>query len=1089
MGITSTQLRKVFTAADQWAKTQGFGSAQQVPFQRAAEMIDAVAAETKVSAAKVRDALLEQAAAANETSSSNLASIGGPASYRGTTDHRPIRTDEFVSPMAAMMDAKAKQAGAGDAPTVQPDDQPATVELSRFNTAFKKTADDFEATRVVLTRQATKKTIHEVTEACGKLLSLFNELDGSRNDKQAKTEIVRLYQDLLAQTARHKGVFLTKSTEDNPIKSFVQGSDDGAHLPDAVHAGKSGNMLGAGSSLATDAATGHTFVLDYQGEVTEVGTIAEFVQRRHEQFEIKDEVDKIAGDPKTLESLRSLTDKGLARLGGEVEHVSLVEDDKNDLTRVYPTKWHRAQGSLFDRRIVCEGPFAGIFLDDLVHELAQRRGKGVDFDPKKGLLPTTPKHGEPFMTTTNIKERGEVRPKLFIKIPDNREWTAVRQSLRRLSELEPSLKYREGSGNTTFVFGPEQYKLVRDIVGQMVINGPATEMLEKHFAELTRVELASSDKSLGDHTAKAIGGFKSALKGPDGKEHAFDLSYWQKKSVAWLAARDYRGVIALDTGMGKTLVAIGMMRELIKRDDEKRPFLVVSPPGLGGNFESEIRKFCEPAVADELCKKLHVMDYKEFSRACRDGKFEGKPFKAEQFGAVFFDEAQWIKNRNSVGGAAALEFKHPHKVVLTKSVMKDNVDDVFTLSCIANNIDLNDRTEGKEQRWLMRKFRNLYTNVVGGRCVGVKEAVELAPGDFVDPKHNMHAFIKENFLHADKRIDDTKLPQFQLTTETLTMPPKLEIDYRKASAKVAKLMRGMVSLYRDQGVSRTYVDDKGRTRRELNPLAKNRRIAQMFGLQLRQAITELNNLTNNRAKLDRACDVVWKQLEKDPKARTILFSDSMEYVRASALQMSEKIPGKIHAACLGREIHLFQNGKELKEIGGHPLPFRPGDYVDANGRKYDKETWIKYVLDQVIAPNADIATATMFGPVYQEGQNMQWADVGIHLDRDTWSRQNTEQREGRLWRKGQKKPVHFYNVDWVYKHPKDDLDRTLDEVRGLYEKVSGQIFNDIIVVPQKMELGEEWQGTREKEDLRLDASVIEYALDPSIKNAAERGGF
>ncbi len=164
MGITVSQLRKVFTAADQWAKTQGFGLAQQVPFQRAAEMIDAVASATKVSAAKVRDALLEQAAAANETSSHNLESIGGPASYRGASEHTPLRGDGGVRPMAALMDAKAS-------PT-------STVELSRFNTAFKKTADDFEATRVVLTRQATKKTVKELTEACGKLLSLFNQLAG-----------------------------------------------------------------------------------------------------------------------------------------------------------------------------------------------------------------------------------------------------------------------------------------------------------------------------------------------------------------------------------------------------------------------------------------------------------------------------------------------------------------------------------------------------------------------------------------------------------------------------------------------------------------------------------------------------------------------------------------------------------------------------------------------------------------------------------------------------------------------------------------------------------------------------------------------
>ena len=56
----------------------------------------------------------------------------------------------------------------------------------------------------------------------------------------------------------------------------------------------------------------------------------------------------------------------------------------------------------------------------------------------------------------------------------------------------------------------------------------------------------------------------------------------------------------------------------------------------------------------------------------------------------------------------------------------------------------------------------------------------------------------------------------------------------------------------------------------------------------------------------------------------------------------------------------------------------------------------------------------MFGPAYQEGQNMQWANVGIHLDRDTWSAENIEQREGRLWRQGQTRKVSFYNIDWMF---------------------------------------------------------------------------
>jgi hypothetical protein len=338
-------------------------------------------------------------------------------------------------------------------------------------------------------------------------------------------------------------------------------------------------------------------------------------------------------------------------------------------------------------------------------------------------------------------------------------------------------------------------------------------------------------------------------------------------------------------------------------------------------------------------------------------------------------------------------------------------------------------------------------------------------------------------------MDDHKLPKFSVTTEALVMPAKMEEEYRKRSRNIAKVLRGMVSLYRDQGVKREFVDERGRTRREIEPLAKDKRIAKMFGTQLRETILKLNELTNNPAKLDRAAELVRGHLADKPSTRTVLFSDDPAYVEQSALALSKKIPGKLHAACLGKEIHFFQDGQRLTELDGQKLPFTKQPYVDADGRSYDANQWQKFVLDQVIGKNRDVATTTLFGPVYQEGQNLQWANVGIHLDRDTWSRQNMEQREGRLWRKGQDKPVSFYNLDYSYRKPADGLDRTLDEVRGLYDDVNGRLFHDVIVVPQALELGGEWEGVREQADLRIDRDVVALALQADLGEAAAAGGW
>lgn len=1076
VAVSSAAALRACNAAEAWARDAGFSDVGSVPFARAQTMIADVAAATHLSRAAVQQALLDAAAETTDAGRAALARTGAAGAYRGAQEHRPLTSSEGSTPLGARLDAQTRPPASSARATAADD------------VVFHQTVTDFESARIVLTYKATPKTVSEVYEGCARLLKLFESLEGSRKDAQVKEEIVRTYRDLMSTTARGKGVFVSRSTDDNPLPSFQRITNDPRMADGPARAGR--DDLGRGALVAFDAASGTPYVYDHGGEVREIASIAEFVTRRAEEQHADEGATSIAQEPKALEALRSLTDKELAALGGELEYVSLLEDKANDLTRVYGTKWARDSGDLLSRRVVVEGPFKGIFLDDLAHEVGRRHGAGVDLDPEKGELPLRPMSGEAFVTTTKLKERGEVREKLLVRIPDTRPWTEVRRSLRRLSELDPSVKYKEGSGNTTFVFGPDHYKLVRDVIKGTVVSGAARDLLQNHFDALSRIEQVTADKNLARFTPGEIGGFKTRVEGADGKTRDLDFTYWQKKSVAWLVSNDYKGVIALGTGMGKTLVALGALQHLSKTKKETRPILVVGPPGLGGNMAAEARKFLKPDDAEALTKRMRFMDFAEFSRAVRAGKdASGQQFDSGRFAAVIFDEAHRIANRKTVGGAAALAFKHDHKIVMTASAMTRGIDETMTLIAIANNKDLNDRVEGKDERYQIRKFTNLHLRVVGGRAVGVTDAVELQPGEKVDPKHNMHSFIRANVLFADKRMDDHKLPKLSMTTEAIVMPGKMEEEYRKRSRNIAKVLRGMVSLYRDKGVKREFTDDRGRTRREIEPLAKDKRIAGMFGTQLRETIMKLNELTNNDTKLDRAADVLRAHLAERPSTRTVLFSDDPAYVERSALALSRKVPGKLHAACLGKEIHFFQNGKRLTELDGHTLPFTKQAYTDKHGRTHDANQWQKFVLDQVIGANHDVATTTLFGPVYQEGQNLQWASLGIHLDRDTWSRQNLEQREGRLWRKGQSKPVAFYTLDWTYKKPDDALDRTLDEVRGLYDDVNGKLFHDVIVVPQALELGGEWEGVRSQADLRVDRDVLALALNADLGEAAAVGGW
>ncbi|MCK6563089.1 hypothetical protein L6R21_28210, partial [bacterium] len=60
-----------------------------------------------------------------------------------------------------------------------------------------------------------------------------------------------------------------------------------------------------------------------------------------------------------------------------------------------------------------DGPFRGVFLDDLANKLAPK-DRAFDYDPKHGASsPFAPQSGEPMVTTTKVKERGVAKDKRY----------------------------------------------------------------------------------------------------------------------------------------------------------------------------------------------------------------------------------------------------------------------------------------------------------------------------------------------------------------------------------------------------------------------------------------------------------------------------------------------------------------------------------------------------------------------------------------------------------------------------------------------------------------------------------------------------
>jgi hypothetical protein len=294
----------------------------------------------------------------------------------------------------------------------------------------------------------------------------------------------------------------------------------------------------------------------------------------------------------------------------------------------------------------------------------------------------------------------------------------------------------------------------------------------------------------------------------------FQMLGLQKKAIAWMESRGDNGVCALETGVGKTLVALAMAQKLIRDgwtdadmdvDPAEYPygtngrFLYVSPSrNLLGNMDKEAVSFLAEegyAVTGSKIDAVVAKGGNSFQSAmnAKPGKDRVKVQRgggvgevlvenwlqeSKRYIAVFFDEAhEYITKSTGATGRAFLGFKHPRKSVLTASPMTNEPMDAYVLAAVCNNNDLSDtKTEaGKTLRANMREWKERYCETVGGRVVGAKKG---------DPtvERDLKTWARTNLYFAAK----------QSVAEPWARPPALEADSKQPGGGTRVLMQPVV---------------------------------------------------------------------------------------------------------------------------------------------------------------------------------------------------------------------------------------------------------------------------------------------------------
>lgn len=166
------------------------------------------------------------------------------------------------------------------------------------------------------------------------------------------------------------------------------------------------------------------------------------------------------------------------------------------------------------------------------------------------------------------------------------------------------------------------------------------------------------------------------------------LRSYQKMGVAWLwhlYRNQLGGVLADEMGLGKTIQALALLRAVHLESKDSGPCLVVCPASLVENWRREARRFV-PEMKVFLHHRNQRLESAEaagewdliivsYGTLARDHVF----FRKVNWNCVVADEAQHIKNRETLNAKALKGLPSRGRFLLTGTPVENSLDDLFSL--------------------------------------------------------------------------------------------------------------------------------------------------------------------------------------------------------------------------------------------------------------------------------------------------------------------------------------------------------------------------------------------------------------------------
>lgn len=362
---------------------------------------------------------------------------------------------------------------------------------------------------------------------------------------------------------------------------------------------------------------------------------------------VQDVEDRILSFQKEIEDQNKNLKKYEEKEEYSLEVVSLSE---GELTReLIVAKIRDNQGRV--RPVIVKGKFKGVFLDQIVSNLGQMLETEYYYVQKDATV-------ESISNTNNV-----LLEEPFITLNENS--LVLHLPLRATKEMEFAAKIAKRIDKRSFEILPDQYFLLRENLGSVILDKKAKNYLLKFIELEDKEKYLKALDSFRDYSIDKIGGFKP---------NTLDLSLNEKTVLSWIE-KNPRGIIGINKQTHKLLLGLALK-------NPKENYLLISKEK--GNLYKEVNNSLSilPTNIVEIVPE------------------ELKKAKLSKYSKLFFNDVY-------------PEINHPSKYFLTSVFIAQRIEKLYEVNSLINNQEF---TEEEKNQWC-----SIYSHTVSSSYIGLKK--------------------------------------------------------------------------------------------------------------------------------------------------------------------------------------------------------------------------------------------------------------------------------------------------------------------------------------------------------------------------------